>query len=57
MNLTVTTVELTQPPDLLHCFDWEMPDGMEPEGIDTRVTVGLLFLLKAPLQLKVTPIF
>ncbi|CAA6654620.1 unnamed protein product [Spirodela intermedia] len=56
MNLAVTGVELTLA-NLLHCFNWELPDGMKPEDVDLSETVRFLFQLKTPLQLKATPAF
>ncbi|MQL94173.1 hypothetical protein Taro_026825 [Colocasia esculenta] len=56
MNLGVTAVELALA-NLLHRFDWELPDGMKPEDIDTTESFGLVVHLKSPLMLKATPAF
>ncbi|CAA7389264.1 unnamed protein product [Spirodela intermedia] len=56
INLGVTGVELTLA-NLLHCFDWELPEGMEPEDLDTNEAGGVILRLKTPLQLKAKPVF
>ncbi|XP_028785666.1 cytochrome P450 83B1-like [Neltuma alba] len=40
MLMAVVTVELTLA-NLLHCFDWELPAGIEEHDIDTEVTPGI----------------
>ncbi|GFY86215.1 cytochrome P450, family 71, subfamily B, polypeptide 28 [Actinidia rufa] len=40
MNLGVATVELALA-NLLYSFDWELPDGMKKEGVDTDALPGL----------------
>uniref|UniRef100_A0A1D1Y4L7 Cytochrome P450 71A1 n=1 Tax=Anthurium amnicola TaxID=1678845 RepID=A0A1D1Y4L7_9ARAE len=55
MTLGVSAVELALA-NLLHCFDWELPDGMKPEDIDTTESFGLVVHLKSPLLLNPTPV-
>ncbi|XP_057749545.1 cytochrome P450 84A1-like [Arachis stenosperma] len=40
MQLGLYTVELTVA-HLLHCFNWELPNGMKPEDLDMNDTFGL----------------
>lgn len=40
---------------LLHCFDWELPDGMLPEELDMEEEFGLVISKKK--QLKATPTY
>uniref|UniRef100_A0A7C9AQ63 Costunolide synthase n=1 Tax=Opuntia streptacantha TaxID=393608 RepID=A0A7C9AQ63_OPUST len=50
MFLGLSTVELTLA-NLLYSFDWELPDGMKKEDIDTDVIPGLTMHKKNPLCL------
>lgn len=40
MNMAVVTVELALA-NLVHSFDWELPDGIEEQDIDTEVIPGI----------------
>ena len=40
MHLAVTTVKLVVA-QLVHCFSWELPDGMSPEDLDMEEECGL----------------
>lgn len=40
MKLGLTTVKFVLA-QLVHCFDWELPDGMLPEELDTSEKFGL----------------
>ncbi|KAK4274831.1 hypothetical protein QN277_018001 [Acacia crassicarpa] len=40
MQMGVITVELMLA-NLVHCFDWELPDGIEEQDIDTEVIPGI----------------
>ncbi|CAA2964106.1 Cytochrome P450 [Olea europaea subsp. europaea] len=37
--------------NLLHCFDWELPNGMKPEEINMEEEFGLITRKKVPLYL------
>ena len=50
MNLAVATVELALA-NLLYSFDWELPDGMKKEDVDTDVLPGLTMHRKNALYL------
>lgn len=50
MNLGVATVELALA-NLLHSFDWELPQGFKKEDIDTNSTPGVATHKKVPLCL------
>ncbi|GMH01220.1 hypothetical protein Nepgr_003059 [Nepenthes gracilis] len=54
ISFGAVTVELALA-NLLHCFDWEMPHGMERNNIDMRQTVGLVMHKKTPLVAVATP--
>ncbi|KAI3450227.1 hypothetical protein Pfo_006892 [Paulownia fortunei] len=45
-----TTIEITLA-NLLHCFDWELPDGMKIEDISVEEEAGLTVHKKYPLHL------
>jgi 4-hydroxyphenylacetaldehyde oxime monooxygenase len=49
----VTIVELTLA-NLLHCFDWELPDGMTAEDVSMEEAGGLTVNKKVPLVLVPT---
>jgi 4-hydroxyphenylacetaldehyde oxime monooxygenase len=49
----VTIVEFTLA-NLLHCFDWELPDGMTAEDVSMEEAGGLTANKKVPLVLVPT---
>ncbi|KAF6147126.1 hypothetical protein GIB67_036845 [Kingdonia uniflora] len=52
LALTVVTIVLAQ---MLHCFDWELPNGMLPEDLDMNEKFGLAVSRANPLL--ATPTF
>nr|XP_051184469.1 indole-2-monooxygenase-like [Lolium perenne] len=50
MNFGIATVEIMLT-NLLHCFDWELPDGMHKEDIDMTDVYGLTVRRKEKLFL------
>ncbi|KAG0479799.1 hypothetical protein HPP92_010657 [Vanilla planifolia] len=41
--------------NLLHCFEWELPDGVKPEEVDIEEAAGLAVHKKVPLRLVAKP--
>jgi hypothetical protein len=41
--------------NLLYCFEWELPNGMEPEDVDTTEVFGLTIHPKEKLMLFPKP--
>lgn len=39
LGLTIVRLVVAQ---LVHCFDWELPNGMRPEELDTKEVFGLV---------------
>ena len=52
MNMALATVELTLA-NLLHSFDWKLPDGIEEKDIDTEVALGITMHKKNDLCLVI----
>ncbi|CAM8939886.1 unnamed protein product [Rhodiola kirilowii] len=50
INMGMSTVELSLA-NMLHCFDWELPDGMTREDISMEEGAGLTTFKKIPLKL------
>jgi cytochrome P450 len=50
LNFGLATVEIMLA-NLAYCFDWELPDGMEKEGIDMTEVFGLTVRRKEKLML------
>ncbi|KAL9666565.1 hypothetical protein QQ045_000900 [Rhodiola kirilowii] len=50
INMGMSTVELSLA-NMLHCFDWKLPDGMTREGISMEEGAGLTSFKKIPLKL------
>ncbi|XP_020576637.1 cytochrome P450 71A9-like [Phalaenopsis equestris] len=53
-NFAMVVVELALA-NLLHCFDWSLPDGMKAEDINMDVAVGLTAHKKEALRLVAKP--
>ncbi|XP_068647347.1 cytochrome P450 71A9-like [Aristolochia californica] len=53
ISFAVPAVELVLA-NLLHCFDWELPPGMEKEDLDLKETIGITTHKKIPLCLVAT---
>ncbi|XP_020571215.1 cytochrome P450 71A9-like [Phalaenopsis equestris] len=53
-NFAMVVVELALA-NLLHCFDWSLPDGMKAEDINMDVAVGLTAHKKEALRLVARP--
>lgn len=53
-NLAMSVIELTLA-NLLHCFDWELPNGMKPEEMDVEEIFGLSLRKKNHLCLVAKP--
>ncbi|MFQ6670929.1 hypothetical protein Gotur_035638, partial [Gossypium turneri] len=53
-KLRLITVELILA-QLVHCFDWELPDGMSPNELDMTENFG--FSLPRKTSLRVKPIY
>ncbi|KAJ8769613.1 hypothetical protein K2173_005216 [Erythroxylum novogranatense] len=47
LGLTITSLVLAQ---LLHCFDWELPDGFLPDELDMSEEFGLVIQRTKPLH-------
>ncbi|KAG0479796.1 hypothetical protein HPP92_010654 [Vanilla planifolia] len=41
--------------NLLHCFEWELPDGLKAEDVDMEETAGIVTHKKVPLRLLAKP--
>ncbi|GMH01218.1 hypothetical protein Nepgr_003057 [Nepenthes gracilis] len=54
INFAVLTIELALA-NLLHCFDWKLPDGITRDDVDLVEAVGLTVHKKTPLLLVATP--
>lgn len=54
VNFALLVVELTLA-NLLHCFDWELPTGMEVKDLDVEEAFGLTVHKKNPLCLVAKP--
>lgn len=50
INMGMATVELALA-NMLHCFDWKLPDGMRREDISMEEGAGLTSFKKIPLKL------
>uniref|UniRef100_A0A7N0UH78 Cytochrome P450 n=1 Tax=Kalanchoe fedtschenkoi TaxID=63787 RepID=A0A7N0UH78_KALFE len=50
INMGMSTVELTLA-NMLHCFDWKLPDGMTSEDVSMEEGIGLTMFKKIPLKL------
>jgi cytochrome P450 len=54
LNFGLATVEIMLA-NLLYCFEWELPNGMEPEDVDTTEVFGLTIHPKETLMLFPKP--
>jgi cytochrome P450 len=54
LNFGLATVEIMLA-NLLYCFEWELPNGMEPEDVDTTEVFGLTIHPKEKLMLFPKP--
>lgn len=54
MQLGMVIVEFVLA-QLLHCFDWRLPDGMEGRDLDMNEIVGLAIPRAVPLLAIPTP--
>ncbi|RCV29326.1 hypothetical protein SETIT_6G003900v2 [Setaria italica] len=54
LNFALATVEIMLA-NLLHCFEWELPNGMEAEDVDTTEVFGLTIHPKEKLMLFPKP--
>ncbi|KAL1368880.1 cytochrome P450 83B1 [Arachis hypogaea] len=54
MHMAIAALDLILA-NLLYCFDWELPDGVQKEDIDTEVLPGLVQHKKNPLCLFAKP--
>uniref|UniRef100_A0A7N0ZU48 Cytochrome P450 n=1 Tax=Kalanchoe fedtschenkoi TaxID=63787 RepID=A0A7N0ZU48_KALFE len=50
INMGMSTVELTLA-NMLHCFEWKLPDGMTSEDVSMEEGFGLTMFKKIPLKL------
>ncbi|MED6170197.1 hypothetical protein PIB30_028583 [Stylosanthes scabra] len=50
MHMALASLDLILA-NLLHSFDWELPEGIKKEDIDTQVLPGITLLKKNPLYL------
>ncbi|KAF5194376.1 Cytochrome p450 [Thalictrum thalictroides] len=53
LELGLKTVQLLLA-QLLHCFNWELPDGMSPANIEMKEVYGLTIRRATPLLLRPT---
>ncbi|XP_078430023.1 cytochrome P450 71A9-like [Wolffia australiana] len=56
MNMAVCSVEFALA-NLLHCFDWALPEGQQLEDMDSTEAFGIVTHLKSGLLLKAIPAF
>lgn len=54
MNFAMSMTELALA-NLLHCFDWDLPQGMRKEDLDMEEAFGITMHKKMPLCLLATP--
>ena len=51
VSLAIVSVELALA-NLLHCFDWSLPDGVGPLDVDISEVNGIILRLENPLSLR-----